>query len=1350
MNRHVALMSGFAIAVLGLSTLPGRFDSRAPAQPAVAPARPVAVATGADTADRVRSTLTALPLHFIENRGQDDPRVAYTVRGRDVTAYFTDEGVTFRLALAAGAAGPPVRRAARIREAEAAREHYVVKLDFLGARTGVRPSGLDRTEAVLSHFVGPRERWTTGAPAYAGLVYEDLWPGIDLVYSGAAGRLKYSFHVKPGADPARIRLAYRGATGVEVNSAGELLVSTPVRGFSEARPYSYQDIGGERVEVETAYALDNAADGARPFGFRLGRYDRGRALVLDPATFVYVGFIGGSENEVAFGIAVDAVGNAYVAGTTSSSVAQFFPAQVGPELVYAGASDVWVAKVKADGSGLVYAGYLGGSNLDEGAAIAVDAGGSAYLTGRTLSEDFAGIGGVSPGGSNAFVAKVSADGTGLEYVLVFGGSSSDSGRGIAVDASGHAYVAGTTYSDDFPVTVGPGLTFNGESDGFVAKIEADGSGLVYAGYIGGASLDQAGAIDGDGAGHAYVTGSTRSDQTTFPVTVGPDLTYSGNDDAFVAKIRADGTALVYAGYIGGAAADYGHAIAVDAAGHAYVAGFTYSDQATFPVAVGPDLTHNGEADAFVAKVKADGTALVYAGYIGGASPDLGLGIAVDAAGHAYVTGSAESDETTFPVAVGPSLSLTAWKSAFVARVKLDGSGLTYAGYIGGGLDSMGFGIAVDAQGNAYVSGYTSSDETTFPVTVGPDLLHNGDRDAFVAKISGYGGAADLLATAITTPPALAKVGTSFSVTDTVQNQGLTASGASVTRYWLSLDAVKSGGDTLLTGTRNVPALAPAATSTGTVNVTIPTGTPAGVEYYLLACADHNGSVTENDEANNCRASATRVLAALPDLAVIALVNPSAPVRPGTSFTLTDTARNLGAVPSTTATTRYYLSLDTVKGAGDVLLQGTRSVPALAGGATSGPTSVTVTVPASTPQGLYNLLGCADDTNQVAEQSEANNCLASAVKVTLALPELIVSAVSNPAGPFTPGSAFTVNDTVANVSDVATGATTMVRYYLSANAVKDGSDTLLTGSRSVPSMIGGALSAGSKTVTIPATTAAGTYFLLACADDTGTVTEVSETNNCRASGTQVTVGQPDLTATVSSGPSWAVPGGAFSVTSTVSNTGTVATGVNSTVRFYLSLDSVKSASDHLLGGTRTVTSLAPGSSSQGGTNLTIPASTPLGIYRVLACADATNQVAETSETNNCGASAQTTQITQPDLTESGVAFNPASVAVGATLAVSDTVTNAGPSGAGATTTRYYLSVDTVKSANDRVLTGSRSVPAFSGAGSSTAPAGLTVTVPATVPAGSYYLIACADTPSLVAEANEINNCAASAAQLTITP
>jgi hypothetical protein len=271
---------------------------------------------------------------------------------------------------------------------------------------------------------------------------------------------------------------------------------------------------------------------------------------------------------------------------------------------------------------------------------------------------------------------------------------------------------------------------------FVTKVNAAGTGLVYSGYIGGDEQEEGIDIAVDDAGHAYVTGYTISTDATFPAIVGPDLTSNGASDAFVAKVNPAGTGLVYSGFIGGSGNDSAIGLALDGAGNAYVTGGTESDETTFPVVGGPDLTFNGYVDAFVVKVNPSGTELIYAGYLGGTNDELAQGIAVDGVGSAYVVGYTESDESSFPVTAGPDLTFNGGgDDGFVARLNPGGTKLIYAGYIGGGDTDRGSTIAVDGVGNAYIVGETESDETTFPVTGGPDLTFNGGGDGFITKIA---------------------------------------------------------------------------------------------------------------------------------------------------------------------------------------------------------------------------------------------------------------------------------------------------------------------------------------------------------------------------------------------------------------------------------------------------------------------------------------------------------------------------------------------------------------------------------------------------------------------------------------
>ncbi len=390
---------------------------------------------------------------------------------------------------------------------------------------------------------------------------------------------------------------------------------------------------------------------------------------------------------------------------------------------------------------LAYSTYLGGLGSDAGMGVAVDAAGNAYVTGATASTNFPTTSGAlqttAQGGGDAFVAKLNAAGTQLVYATYLGGSGNDVGTGIAVDAAGSAYVTGSTSSGDFPVTSDAFQTGNhGSNDAFVAKLSADGARLVYASYLGGSGSDVATGIAVDAAGNAYVTGQTSSPD--FPTTPGAFQTSRpGVENGFVAKLGADGTALAYATYLGGSSEDGATGIAVDGAGNAYVTGYTASTN--FPVTPGAyQASNHGGDDAFAAKLNAAGAQLVYATYLGGLANDEGTAIAVDSAGNAYITGA--TDSANFPTTLGAfQTRKSGGADAFVAKLSAAGTQLVYGTYLGGSSSDGGTGVAVDAVGNAYVTGYTSS--LDFPTT--PDAIQRtrrGRQDAFVAKLNATGAA----------------------------------------------------------------------------------------------------------------------------------------------------------------------------------------------------------------------------------------------------------------------------------------------------------------------------------------------------------------------------------------------------------------------------------------------------------------------------------------------------------------------------------------------------------------------------------------------------------------------------------
>ena len=414
------------------------------------------------------------------------------------------------------------------------------------------------------------------------------------------------------------------------------------------------------------------------------------------SSLIYSTYLGGSDYDQGYVIAVDATGNVYVSGLTTSSN---FPTVSPIQSVYGGGNwDVFVAKIDASGSTLVYSTYLGGDRFDISGAIAVDSSGNAYITGGTGSNNFPTVSplfGSRAGSRDVFITKIDASGNSLIYSTYLGGSRSDSGYGITVDASGNAYITGYTASTDFPTAspatfpvlqeiFGGGGTSFGQGDGFITKIDASGSSLVYSTYLGGSGDDLGNDIAVDTSGNAYITGHTASTNfpTASPATF-PVLQESfggagsmGIGDTFITKINASGSSLVYSTYLGGSGDDDSSGIALDASGNVYIAGWTNSSdfQNVFPVQSGYGGAGTyGLGDAFITKIDASGSSLVYSTYLGGSGDDGGFGLAVDATGNIYVSGI--TDSTDFTTASPYQLNNGGGSfDAFVAKLSPDSDG----------------------------------------------------------------------------------------------------------------------------------------------------------------------------------------------------------------------------------------------------------------------------------------------------------------------------------------------------------------------------------------------------------------------------------------------------------------------------------------------------------------------------------------------------------------------------------------------------------------------------------------------------------------------------------------------------
>lgn len=685
---------------------------------APSPSAPAAPATAAEK--RALASHAQLPATFSANAGQARADVRYLAQGAGYSIGFAPDHAVLALRAGNPFAGVSAPGA----------DGVALHMRFRGANPDPRIVGLDRAPGVVNHLA-------TGAtlPTFERVAYRDLWPGVDMVFKGGASRLKYEFHLRPGASPEAIRLAYAGAQSLSLTAGGALAVQTPGGTLKDAAPKTYQVVDGRRVPVESRYRLD----GGTGYGFAVGSYDRSQPLVIDPA-LIWSTYLGGDEHDAGLGVAVDRDGNAFVTGDTNSSD---FPTTPGAfDEDHNGNLDAFVTKLNRDGSALVYSTYLGGSDTDRGEAIEVDSKGTAFVHGTTDSEDFPTTGRAFDrshnGGFDTFVTRLNGLGSGLLYSTYLGGSEEDgSGAdGLVLDSQGNAHVTGRTGSANFPTTSRAfDRTHNGARDVYATKINASGTGLLFSTFIGGSSDETGHGIALDSRAAVTVVGDTAS--SNYPVTARTfDTTQNGDGDVFVTRLNATGTALQYSTFVGGSAFDGAASVAVNRAGNAFVTGVTYSSD--FPTTPGAhDETHNGDADAFVFKLSPTGTsgpstpALVYSTYLGGSGEDEGSGIALEA-DNATVVGSTDSGD--FPTTPGAfQESNNGGFDAFLTR--FDPAGQLFAStLLGGSEDDFGYSVAQDQLGIATVSGDTASSD--FPTTPGAfDEDDNGGPDAWVARLN---------------------------------------------------------------------------------------------------------------------------------------------------------------------------------------------------------------------------------------------------------------------------------------------------------------------------------------------------------------------------------------------------------------------------------------------------------------------------------------------------------------------------------------------------------------------------------------------------------------------------------------
>jgi Ser-Thr-rich glycosyl-phosphatidyl-inositol-anchored membrane family/FG-GAP-like repeat/Beta-propeller repeat/FG-GAP repeat len=779
-----------------------------------------------------------LPISFVPNAGQSDAVVRYQANAMGGMLFFEDDALV--LSLRATDRGQQTEDQTR----------SVVYLRFDGVDRAHRVVNAERLPGNVNYLIGNEpSRWLTGLPTYASIIYEQLYPGIDLRYDGAQSTLKGTYTLAPLADPSRIRWHYQGTTGVRVDEqTGDLLLALEDGStLIEKAPSAWQTIAGMRMSVTVQYAVMKDDS----LGFTLGDYDTNQPLTIDPV-LIYSTYLGGSSFDGAKSVAVDFAGNAYITGVTQSIN---FPTKNPLFNTRNGDTDAFIVKINPTGTELVYATYLGGSNREDefgnerAGGIAVDSSGFAYVTGCTNSADFPTVNPIQPThgattNCDAFVSKLNETGNGLIYSTFLGGPGADAANAIAVDDQGSAYIVGDA-GKDFP-----GDPFTSSTHVFVAKINPAGSAVVFSMFLRGNSYEFATDVAVDSAHNIYVVGNTFS--TDFPVTPNAAQPTKGggssnnNHDAFVTKIKADGSGLVYSTYLGGSKDDEASGIALDDLGNAYITGVTQSTL-DFPIKNAFQPAYGGErGDAFVTKLNPAGTEFVYSTYLGGNNDENYFGghgpygaIAVDSTYNAVVTGYTCS--ANFPTLGSYLKGKVGTCYAFVTGFNAAGNALVFSTLIGtqsgGSNDALGTDIALDPLGNVYVVGETNATDL---LTMNPlQSSRAGLYDAFVTKIDPH--FATFLPLTVKAPPPTATLKITSPNGDEQWQPGTThnitwkQSGLSSN---VTLQLYKGGSLSSQVGT--------AGATAGSFAWTIPSNQATGHDYQIRI---FQGSVEDYSDAN---------------------------------------------------------------------------------------------------------------------------------------------------------------------------------------------------------------------------------------------------------------------------------------------------------------------------------------------------------------------------------------------------------------------------------------------------------------------------------------------------------------------
>lgn len=654
------------------------------------------------TKSQINENYGKLPLRFERNIGQTEQNIDFISHNNNYTLFLSPTKATFSFEKEKNINNFVHKLKVKEQNANVEATNSLT-MELIGANTSAKAIEIEKLSTTSNYFLNnDKKHWQANVENFAKVQYQNIYPGIDIVYYGNQRQFEYDLIVTPYTSPDIINLQFAEAEKLIINNDGDLVITINNQEIYKKKPYVYQEINGNKELIASNYVINKNNE----VSFELGSYDISQPLIIDPM-IGYSTYLGGTGSDFSNAIAIDNAGNAYIVGYTESLN---FPTNNPQQKSISGKNDLFIAKLNSTGNSLAFSTYIGGSDEDFGNAIAIDSTGNVYVTGYTFSTNFPVANPfqskngntTANSGGDAFIVKLNSQGNSLIYASYLGGMSDDMATSIAIDSENNAYITGFTNSINFPVANSIQSKSNGGFDAFLTKLNAAGNSLVYSTYFGGSDNEFGNAIAIDKSNNAYIVGLT--DSRNLPIVNPQQSILGGDSDGFIAKFASTGNTVNFATYFGGSNFDVITSVAVDSTSNVYVTGVTGSKDFSLMSPIQQNKADN--LDVFVSKLNNVGNSLVFSTYLGGSGDEQANSIALDEKNNVYIMGVTTS--INFPLADATQKTNGGQQDAFMTKINATGSSLMFSTYLGGSGNDVGASLAVSASGSVFMTGITNS------------------------------------------------------------------------------------------------------------------------------------------------------------------------------------------------------------------------------------------------------------------------------------------------------------------------------------------------------------------------------------------------------------------------------------------------------------------------------------------------------------------------------------------------------------------------------------------------------------------------------------------------------------------